>query len=417
MMTQKTLVRQLRGATQLAVEATRNLTDVLESMHHTIVGGPEVLGRPLEAVAKVLTAPAYGTARGVTRLVGVSLDRALARLEAVLHRAGADSGPLLAALNGVVGDHLAATANPLAIEMQLLSRGEPLELTAEALRATFPEGSRLLILLHGSCVDETEWERKGHNHGMALATDRGFVPLYLRYNSGLHISENGRAFAEMLEQLVAAWPRPVEEIVLLTHSMGGLVARSACLVAEAEGRMWRPKLRALVTLGTPHHGAPLERGGNWFEALLGISRYSAPLARLGRLRSAGITDLRYGSVLDEHWRGKDRFARAGDPRAAVSLPAGVACFAIAGTTSPVLSDKLPMDGMVPVDSALGRHASPALALGFPPSHQWVALGTNHLDLLSSPAVYTRLSEWLPALGRGGVDDADGLATGAGGVLS
>jgi hypothetical protein len=394
----KTLVGQLRGVTWLAVEATRNVTDVVESMQHTILGGPEVLGRPLEAVAKLLTAPAYGTARGVTLLVGASLDGALARLETVLHRAGADSGPLLAALNGVVGDHLAASGNPLATEMQLLSRGERLELTPEALRASFPEGNRLLIMLHGSCVDETAWERKGHNHGEALAAERGFVPLYLRYNSGLHISQNGRDFAAMLERLVAAWPRPVEEIVLLTHSMGGLVARSACLVAEAEGQLWRRKLRALVTLGTPHHGAPLERGGNWFEALLGISRYSAPLARLGRLRSAGITDLRYGSVLDEHWHGKDRFARAGDPRVAVSLPAGVACFAIAATPAPALSDKLPMDGMVPVDSALGRHHKPPLTLGFPPSHQWIALGTNHLDLLSSPAVYARLLEWLPGTG-------------------
>lgn len=394
----KTVVGQLRGATRLAIEATRHVTDVVESMHHTIAGGPELLGRPLEAVARLLTAPAYGTARGVTDLVGASLDRALAQLEPVLHHAGADGGPLLAALNGVIGDHLAATGNPLAIEMQLISRGERLELTPEALRAPFPTGSRLLIMVHGSSVDEAAWQRKGHDHGEALAAERGFVPLYLRYNSGLHISQNGRDFAALLERLVAAWPRPVEEIVLLTHSMGGLVARSACLAAEAEGQQWRRKLRALVTLGTPHQGAPLERGGNWFEALLGISRYSAPLARLGRLRSAGITDLRYGNVLDEHWHGKDRFARAGDPRAAVSLPAGVACFAIAATTASALSDKLPMDGLVPVDSALGRHHNPALALGFAESHQWIALDTNHLDLLSSPAVYARLLEWLPGTG-------------------
>jgi pimeloyl-ACP methyl ester carboxylesterase len=393
---QTTLVGQLRGATRLAIEATRHVTDVVEAMHHTIVAGPELLGRPLDTAAKLLTAPAYGTARGVTALVALGLDRTLRQLETVLNRPGGESGPLLAALNGVVGDHLAATGNPLAIEMRLLSRGAPLELTPEALREAFPAGNQLLVMLHGSSVDETAWQRKGHNHGDALAAERGLLPLYLRYNSGLHISQNGRAFAAMLEHLVAAWPREVEGVVFLTHSMGGLVARSACLIAEAENQQWRRRLRAMVTLGTPHHGAPLERGGNRFETLLGVSRYSAPLAKLSRLRSAGVTDLRYGNVLDDHWQGKDRFARAGDPRVAISLPSGVACFAIAGTLATVLSKRLPMDGMVPVDSALGRHRTPGLTLGFEDSHQWTALGTNHLDLLSSPPVYAKLLEWLPA---------------------
>jgi pimeloyl-ACP methyl ester carboxylesterase len=390
----QTLVGQLRGATRLAVEATRSVTRIVETMHHTIGGGPELLGRPLEGLVKRLIAPTYGTVRGVTGAVGAGLDLALAALEPLLGRAGAERGAVLAALNGVLGDYLAQTSNPLAIEMRLCGPGGPLEPEPEALRSQFPTGARLLVLLHGSSMDETAWRRKGHADGAALAADRGVVPLYLRYNSGLHVSQNGRAFARLLEQVVAAWPRPVEEVVLLGHSMGGLVARSACAAAEEEGDAWRARLRALVTLGTPHHGAPLERGGHWIDVLLGISRYSAPLARLGMLRSAGVTDLRYGNVLDAHWEGRDRFERGGDTRGALSLPAAVACYAVAATTAAAPSASPPGDGLVPVDSALGRHPDPALALDFGAGHCFVAWGTGHLDLLGSQQVYAKLLDWL-----------------------
>ena len=121
-------------------------------------------------------------------------------------------------------------------------------------------------------------------------------PVYLHYNSGRHVSENGREFAALLEQLVAGWPVPVDELVIVGHSMGGLVARSACHHAEAQGQAWLASLTKLVCLGTPHHGAPLERGGRWVDVLLGLSPYVAPFARLGKARSAGITDLRFGNL-------------------------------------------------------------------------------------------------------------------------
>jgi len=384
------LVEQLRGATRLAVDATRNVTDLVEKMHHTIGGGPTLLGQPLLEVTKLLSAPTYGTIRGVTKLVGAGLDLALAQLQPMLDRAGSERGTIIAVLNGVMGDYLEATKNPLAIPMQLRSGGVPLVLEREALKAQFENGDRLLLLVHGSSMDDLQWLRRGHDHGAALAKDLGFVPIYLRYNSGRHVSENGRDFAALLERLVAAFPRPVKEVVLLTHSMGGLVARSACHVAEEEHHAWRKKLRALVTLGTPHHGSPLERGGNWIDVLLEVSRYSAPLAKLGKLRSAGVTDLRYGNVLDEHWVGSDRFAKEGDPRGALSLPAGVACFAIAGSLGPGMGD-----GLVPVDSALGKHEK--LPLDFPKSHQLIVQQTSHLDLLSSPEVHAQLKAWLSPL--------------------
>jgi hypothetical protein len=393
-------VDDLRGASRLAIEATRSVVDLVEAMHQNIGGGPELLGRPLLGPTRLLTGPIYGGIRGVTRLVGAGIDRALAQLAPLFGESapGSERQAVLAALNGVLGDYLEASGNPLAITMRLRHDGHPLELAAQALRVAFPQaGGKLLVLVHGSCLDDLQWSRLGHDHGAALERDLGYTPVYLHYNSGLHVSTNGRAFAGLLERLVAEWPAPVDELVIVAHSMGGLVARSACHAADAAGQAWRRRLRALVFLGSPHHGAPLERGGHWVDLLLGVSRYSAPLARLGMIRSAGVTDLRYGNVLDGDWQGRDRFAHAGDVRGRLALPAGVACYAIAATSTPRdAAGTLASDGLVPVDSALGRHQEPGLTLGFPEAHQWIGHGMSHLDLLGRAEVYETIRAWLSA---------------------
>ena len=332
--------------------------------------------------------------------MGEGLDVLLARLAPLLGAQSAWPGraPLLAALNGVVGDHLVASDNPLAITMALRRNGEALPRERAALAAAIPDAAgKLVVLVHGLCMSDVQWRRKGHDHGAALARDLGYTPLYLHYNSGLHISTNGRAFADELEAIVAAWPVPLTELVIIGHSMGGLVARSACHYGNEAGHAWPQRLRKLVFLGTPHHGAPLERGGNWVDVILGMSRYSAPLARIGKIRSASITDLRHGNLVDEDWQGHDRFARRGDGRVPLPLPPGVACFAIGGTTGKAvgdLSSRLLGDGIVPLGSALGRHADPRRSLAFAASRQWVAQGTRHLDLLNAPGVYDRIRRWL-----------------------
>jgi pimeloyl-ACP methyl ester carboxylesterase len=197
---------------------------------------------------------------------------------------------------------------------------------------------------------------------------------------------------------MAQWPVPLEEFALVTHSMGGLVARSACHYGTLAAHAWPQRLGSLVFLGTPHHGAPMERGGNWIDTLLEISPYTAPFARLGKIRSAGITDLRYGNLADEDWHGRDRFAR-GDRRRFVPLPDGVRCFAIGATAVAKprrVHRALPGDGLVPLASALGTHDNPALDLAIPKSRQWIAHDCGHLDLLDRPDVYRRIRRWLDA---------------------
>jgi hypothetical protein len=406
--TPQTLTEELRGALRLAVDATKQVTGIVEDMHRTIGGGPALLGKPLAPFVALFSAPVEKSIRGIAGMVGVGLDFVLRGLAPVLDgsRPASEFETVRAALNGVLGDHLAASANPLAIPLELRSQGRALSLTREALAADLPSATgKIVVLLHGSSMDDASFLRRGHNHGEALARDLGVTPVFVRYNSGLHVSTNGSALSELLGEMVAAWPCKVEALGLLGFSMGGLVARAA-LHADEIPRRWRAPLVGLATLGTPHHGAPLERVGNLLGVLMDANRYSAPLARLAKLRSAGVTDLRYGNVLAEHWEGRDRFAPAGDPRVFCSLPEALPCLAIAATLSTDLPaspdaaphiEKLSSDGLVPVASALGRHPDPARDLGIPGACQRVIPGSTHVDLLNSPEAYEALRAWFAGL--------------------
>lgn len=401
--------RALRGAAKLAADATTGLTDLVEAVHARIASGPGRAG-PADERTRGITGLVYKTVRGVTRAVGGSVDTVLAALAPALSPQTGERARLpspereavLAALNGVLGDHLARTANPLAIRMAFRRGGRALPLQREALAAALPDaGGKLLVMIHGLCMNDLQWRRTDaaghvHDHGEALAAALGFTPVYLHYASGLHVSTNGRALAGLLEQLLEQWPRPIARFAIVGHSMGGLVARSALHYGRAAGHHWPDRLDDLVCMGAPHHGAPLERAGHGVDMLLSATPYAAPFARLGKLRSAGITDLRHGNVVDEDWVGGDRFEGATDRRQPVPLPPGPRCFALAGTLAREggLKDKLLGDGLVPVASALGKHRLARRTLKFAPDRQRVFEQTHHMQLLSSPAVFEQLRAWL-----------------------
>ncbi len=378
----RNVASDLRGAARLAVEATVGVAAIVEDMQGPTLG---------------IAGLVHMGIRGTARMVGAGVDALLAPFVPLLGQTGSRPGmeAALAVLNGVVGDHLAATGNPLAIPMRLRRDGVPLELRRRALAAAIPGAcGKVLILVHGSCMNDLLWERHGHDHGAALSRDLGLTTLYLHYDSGRHVSTNGRELSALLERLVAAWPVPVEELVLLGHSMGGLVARSACHQAAQEGLSWPGRLRRMVFLGTPHHGAPAERVGNWVHRVVAAAPFTGPLARLPRIRSAGVTDLRHGNLLDEDWQGRDRFGKGPDRRRPVPLPRGVKCLAVAGSTSRGPGVRLRGDGLVTVDSALGRHPDSAMTLALPRSGRVVVHGTGHLDLLDRAEVYARVRDWL-----------------------
>ncbi len=184
---------------------------------------------------------------------------------------------------------------------------------------------------------------------------------------------------------------------IVAHSMGGLVARSAIEQARLAGMRWPERVKHLVFLGTPHHGAPLERAGQGVDALLGALRFTAPIGRLAKLRSAGITDLRHGHVLAADWQGQDRFSNAADTRTPLPLPAGIHCHTVAATTAAsrnAMAERLLGDGLVPLRSALGQHEQAAHQLGFSAQDQRVFFRMNHFDLLHHPQVLEQVAQWL-----------------------
>jgi len=254
-------------------------------------------------------------------------------------------------------------------------------------------------MVHGSCMNDIQWTRKEHNHGKVLAKELHKTPIYLHYNSGRHISTNGQDFNKLLEELVLNWPVPVEELVIIAHSMGGLVSRSALHYGQQQQKSWTKHLKKIIFLGTPHHGAPLEQAGNYLDVVLEAIPYAKPFAPLGKIRSAGVTDLRYGNLVDEDWKNSSRFKMHGDKRQSVLLPEQVECYSIAGiagkeTESASASSQLLGDKMVGVKSALGQHQDPAKNLRFKKGNTWVAYENTHLDLLSNFKTYERIKTWI-----------------------
>lgn len=390
----------LKGVAQLAVDATLGVTGIVESMHRTISRVAPIMGKPTKGPTLGISGWVYRSVRGVTRLSGAGIQAALPLLIPLLgNPAGSiEREAVLAAMNGVMGDYLLESSNPLAIQMQLRHNGAALELAADALAAALPAASdRVLITIHGLCMSDHCWQWKGHDHGAALSLQHGMARLDVNYNSGLHISANGQSLAAHLEQLVGTWPVPLCEIHLLCHSMGGLVVRSALRTAACAGHAWPKRVANVFFLGTPHHGAPLERVGHGVDTLLSLSPYVAPFARLGQIRSAGITDLRHANLIDEDWQGVDRFERSPRRPAPLPLPSGIAFHAIAavaGKRAVAAKSRLLGDGLVPVASALGQHRLKKWALDIPESNRWIATGTNHMDLLGSAAVCERISRWM-----------------------
>jgi pimeloyl-ACP methyl ester carboxylesterase len=389
--------KDIQAAGKLTVEAIIGITDIVESIHHTIINLGRVSGKSDPPRTRGITGMVYNNIRTITKVVGKGLDVSLNQLSTLIEES--DSSPereaFLAALNGVLGDYLMTSGNPLAIPMRFRREGKPLT-DADVREIVRQANGRLLIMVHGSSMNDLQWNRADHDHGAALSRDLGLTPLYLHYNTGLHTSENGQSFANLLETCLAETPQP-GELYLVAHSMGGLVARSAIHYGNLFGHTWQKSLKKIVFVGTPHHGAVLEKGGSWIDNLLEINPYSAPLARLGKIRSSGVTDLRFGNVVTEDWQGQNRFEFGGDTRTPVPLPEGVQCYAIAGTIgkeATMTGDGLIGDGLVTVASALGRHRKPERQLLFPETQQWIGRGMNHFEMLNHPEAYETIKKWL-----------------------
>jgi pimeloyl-ACP methyl ester carboxylesterase len=394
-------ITTLRGFAGLAFDCFKGLVSVVEEMHETIAGHPLPWSPPPTQLAHArgpIAASVYDIVRGISAGLAGGVDRSVGALAEWWPSSSSPASSSVTILNGICGDHLAATGNPLAIPMTLRSPRHPLELTRAALSGglAHPTG-RIALLVHGLCLSERTWSRHGApSIGDRLEQHLGYTPIYVRYNTGRHVSTNGRELAHQLQRLIHAWPVPVQSITLVGHSMGGLVARSSCWYAQEAGYGWIDLLENVVCLGTPHHGARLERAGEMLTGLLRANAYLKPLA-LGQYRSAGIKDLRHGSLLDEDWQhAADGSQVAAAPRP-VPLLERVRYFMAAATLGGEVPDPpgvLSGDLLVSTPSALGDHPDERRRLRVPAENRRIFYQMNHFDLLDQPAVHRQILEWL-----------------------
>jgi hypothetical protein len=365
------------------VDALRKGIDRVETAQARITQvDPPVRGVRLGRPDSSWRAVVYRGLRGTTDLAGGALDLALASVQASLidpqrERQPPEPAPsreaVVAALNALLGDHLHRTDNPLAVRLQLRGRGAtPLP--------------RVLVLVHDLGLNDLQWRQGGQDHGQALAEALGATPVYALYNSGRSVAATGRELAAELEVLLAHWRVPLPQVVLLGHGLGGLVLRSALHQAHRAGMAWSGRVRQLMFLGTPHHG--VDRPGDLLRGLgMGPAAAVLPLGRWAQRRSPGMLDFLEGRVLEDD-------ARTGLPaaqNATAGVIPGLATYAIAGSTGNGRGD-----GVVPVDSALGRHPVASRDLLLPEAHRWVSHGTNHIGLLRSEAVFQKMRQWLSA---------------------
>lgn len=394
----------IRELASLLTQALPAAVQITEAVHQAVLSGMGLRGKA-QGQTRGITGLVYKGVHGAAHTLSGGINTLLDYLPPTPPQHQIPETPkraaLLATLNGVMGDKLVESHNALATPMTLRHDGQPLNW--HAMPSDLPVEGRVLLMVHGLCMNDLQWQNQAkHSHqtlnlGEMLASELGYVPVYVRYNSGLPIAQNGRELASQLAQLTRHWPGRIREISVLAYSMGGLVIRSACHYASQSEMGWPDVLKSMAFLGTPHHGAPLEHAGHWLEQLLPATAYSAPLVRLAQLRSAGIKDLRHGKVMDSPSPQGETHTALPDPRLPLPLPAGVTCFTIAATTAAkrgLLADRLIGDGLVPLRSALGQHDETRHQLAFPPSHCWIAYRTSHMALLGSPQVGQQLLAWL-----------------------
>lgn len=356
----------------------KNLDGFMRSMQDSVI-------RALKATHKGVTAALEAVHKSAAVSLGAVQKSASVSIETIEFLSEIKGGPL-SALNGVVGDYLAAQKSKLAISMSLVGK---------------KQGGRLCIFVHGLCVSETAWQfpkDPKKSYGSLLEQELGYTPIYVRYNSGLHISTNGQLLARLVSELCKNSSDPIPEIIFVGHSMGGLVVRSACHYAQKANAPWIKKISKIFLIGTPHHGNDYEKLGNLTSLVLRLvpNLVTKGIAKLGNTRSAGIKDLRFGNLLDEDWMEQDPDALWRDNRHRVPLLEGVDYYVIAGSLAKKSDNIFTQyfgDGLVPTHSAAGRSFRKSRTIPFPPNHFMIVKGVSHTALPRHPKIYRQIRKW------------------------
>lgn len=388
----------IEGLAQLATMGVVELTEIVESMHREIMLRP--IGRfnqnDLHNWQGGVTGRIYGIVRHIMLLVGNNLSSGLKLYKNVAKQTSSQPLPaslkkLVNVFNGVMGDHLVNNNNSLAIPMVLYDKDSQLQ--------HHELSGRIIILCHGLCMSHLSWHPEEENSlGQAISRSQPeSTVLYLDYNTGRRISRNGRKLSKLLQELVEDNPN-ISQIDLVGHSMGGLVSRSALHYGKQDRLDWIKRVGNLITLGSPHHGAVLERIGFMVQDIIGKVPFASSLAHLGDMRSAGIIDLRHGSIRDADWQSLEgRNVLPQDFRHPTRLPSGIKTYFVASALIETHYDSkvtnLLGDSLVSVASALGEDDGEH-NLFVPEGHKAVFYGVNHMGLIHSRRVREQVVAWL-----------------------
>jgi hypothetical protein len=389
---------ELRAVGRLGGLVFAGLVARIEQVHQAIAGrafAPVGLaGAPARVIHDSVARGAYLAVRGGGLAAGTAGGQAGFVLGAGGQPAGGEPGGnlALAVLNAVAGDKLGPDLAALAIGMAVRAGGCDVGLTPEQVAAAFPHATpRLAVFVHGLAETEDSWHRKAAQpvpYGRRMQAEFGYTPVYVRYNTGRHISDGGHDLAGLLDGLAATWPVPVEEILLAGHSMGGLVIRSACHYGQKARAAWVDQVRHVFYLGSPHLGAPLARAAGLAGWALGQLPETRPFAALAA-GPASVRDLRHGYVLDDDWAGCGPGCCLRDHRSEAPLLTGASHYAISATVTADPADPLGAvvgDLLVQPASAHGRRG-PRQHIPFPVELGRGLGGMHHFDLLNHPDVW------------------------------
>lgn len=377
-------IAYLKGLTKLVIQATKGTTDLVETMHSTIERAHLPLGESRAATTSGITGLVYKSIRGGTQLVGTSLDYAMQTVIPLLNDELVPSRKkdvFLSIINGVYGDRLLLTENELALGMQFFHQNQAID--SQLSSNLKSPSTKIMLFIHGLCMSHHCWEKGGENLSSKMAETLGYTPVYLDYNTGRCIADNGLELAIQLEKLVDIWPVNVINITIVGHSMGGLVARSASYYGGKNNCCWQHINKTLVSIGTPHAGAPLEKVASALENLMQLSPYAIPFVRLTKIRSQGIENLRYGEITTS-----DIF---------VPLPIDVEYFALAATLNKqqkFTTEKFIGDGLVTPDSAFGQGQDSSSTLLIPAENKRLIYELGHNEMLTDAGVFKQLETWL-----------------------
>src|SRR3954451_1653689 len=363
------------------------------------------LGAPAQIVHDGVSTASYRAVSAALRAPVRAGGRAISERARPGSTALADSTPgglALGALNGIAGDRLARDHPDLALGLTVRRRGQEVGLEPDALGDAYPDATpRIAVFIHGLCGTEGTWRlgsggaNPSPTYGARLRDELGITPVYVRYNTGLRVSENGRELAAALERLAADWPVDVAEISLIGHSMGGLVARSACHYGEQADHDWTERLRHVFCLGTPHLGAPLERAANIAGWALGRLPESRPFGDLFfNRRSVGIKDMRFGNCVEEDWCDCDPDEFLRDRCQEVPFLPNASYYFVGATLSrkPDGLGRWFGDLLVQYPSASGN--GPRRRIPFEVENGHHVGGLDHMRLLNHPDVYAQIRKWI-----------------------